>query len=268
MPKPIAIAGVMGAMGRSLANLVAHDGRFRLVGATESPNSAALEKNLSDALSLINVSCEITKDVTKACKDAKVYIDFTAPIATMNALEALQNTDCKAIVIGTTGFTKEQEEKIKEYAKTMTIVKSGNYSLGVNVLAGLVKKAAAILGDDWDIEVIEAHHRRKVDAPSGTALMLGDEAAQGRGKPLEDVRTPAREGITGARVKGSIGFSAIRGGGIIGEHDVRFETDSESLVLSHKAWDRSIFAKGALEAALWAINQPAGLYDMHDVLGI
>lgn len=268
MPKPIAIAGIMGAMGRNLAAMAAADGRFMLVGGTEAPNSAALNKHISDALNLLNVSGEISSDITVAAKNAKVFIDFTRPAATLATLEALKATECKAVVIGTTGFSEEENKKIKAYAKHFAIVKTGNFSLGVNLLSGFVKKAAAVLGEDWDIEIIEAHHRRKVDAPSGTAILLGESAAEGRGKPLSEIRTPAREGITGARVKGSIGFSAIRGGGIVGEHDVRFESETESLVLSHKAWDRSTFAKGALEAALWVADKPHGLYDMHDVLGL
>ena len=268
MPKTVAIAGIMGAMGQKLAHLAAADARFQLTGGTEAPNSAALGKHVSDAMNLINVGGEITTDTAKAAVNAKIFIDFTRPQATLASLEALKTTNCHAVIIGTTGFSDEENAKIKEYAKHFAIVKTGNFSMGINLLSGLVKKAASILNDDWDIEIIEAHHRRKVDAPSGTALLLGEAAAEGRGRDLIDVRTPAREGITGARVKGSIGFSAIRGGGIVGEHDVRFESDTESLVLSHKAWDRATFAKGALEAALWVADKPVGLYDMHDVLGI
>ena len=148
------------------------------------------------------------------------------------------------------------------------IIRAGNMSLGVNLLVGLTRKVAAALGEDWDIEVIEAHHRHKVDAPSGTALMLGEAAAEGRGQSLAELRTPAREGLTGARERGSIGFSAIRGGDVVGEHDVIFAADGERVVLRHLATDRAIFARGALRAALWGQDKGPGEYDMDDVLGL
>lgn len=268
MPTKIAIAGIMGNMGRVLANICAHDGRFALVGGTEAPNSAALGKNIGEALNLLNVSGEISADVKSACLEADVFIDFTIPKATLSSLESLKHTNCKAIIIGTTGFDDTENAKIQEYANHFTIVKTGNFSMGVNLLAGLVEIAAKSLSEDWDIEIVEAHHRRKIDAPSGTALLLGDAAANGRVKALNDLRLKVRDGITGARPKGGIGFSAIRGGTIIGEHDVRFEGEAESIILSHKAQDRSIFANGAIEAAYWAKKQPKGLYNMKDVLGI
>jgi 4-hydroxy-tetrahydrodipicolinate reductase len=268
MPTKVAIAGIMGRMGQVLANLCAHDGRFLLVGGTEAPNNAAMGKKIGDALNLINVSGVITDNVEQACQNADVFIDFTAPKASLSALAGIVNTNCKAVIIGTTGFDDAQNQEAISYSDKLAIVKSGNYSLGVNLLAGLVKIAAQKLRDDWDIEIIEAHHKKKVDAPSGTALLLGDAAAAGRGKNLADLRLPMREGITGARPQGGIGFNAIRGGTIIGEHDVRFESEMESLILTHRAQDRSIFAKGALEAAIWAKKQNNGLYNMNDVLGL
>lgn len=268
MPTKIAIAGIMGRMGQVLANMIAHDGRFALVGGTATPHSAALGKNIAEALNLINVHGAITQNVADACKDADVFIDFTAPKATIAALEQIVTTNCKGVIIGTTGFEPRQNELVQSYQDRLAIVKSGNFSLGVNLLANLVEIAARALSDDWDIEIIEAHHKKKVDAPSGTALLLGESAAKGRNDTLENLRLAVRDGITGARPIGGIGFSAIRGGTIIGEHDVRFESDNESIILTHRAQDRSIFAKGALEAAIFAKKQKNGLYNMKDVLGI
>lgn len=252
------IAGASGAMGKALLTMSSNDARFALKGATDRADSPIIGINIHGAW--------VTSDLRELIGD--VYIDFTIPEATLAALKVLRTSNAKAAIIGTTGFTPEQEEEIAEHAKHLTIVKTGNFSLGVNLLSGFVKKAAEILGEGWDIEIIEAHHKRKIDAPSGTALLLGDAAANGRNKKLSEVRVPAREGITGARVNGTIGFSAIRGGGIIGEHDVRFESESESIIFTHRAHDRSLFAKGALEAAAWAVHQPPGLYNMHDVLGL
>lgn len=256
----VAIAGIGGAMGQVFARLIETSTEFTLAGATEAPNSELLGKEAASKII-------ITDDVASACESADVFIDFTIPRATVAALPQICRTACKAAIIGTTGFEANHEIEITKFADRLKIVKSGNFSLGVNLLAGFVKLAANALDDDWDIEIIEAHHRRKIDAPSGTALLLGKAAASGREKMFEELRTPAREGITGARERGKIGFSAIRGGAIIGEHDVRFESDSESLILTHKAHDRTIFAKGALKAAAWVQDKEAGLYSMADVLG-
>src|SRR5690606_2317582 len=173
-----------------------------------------------------------------------------------------------ALAIGSTGLTDDQEAEIARAAEKAAIVRSGNFSLGVNILVGLVKRAAARLdAADWDIEILESHHRKKVDAPSGTALMLGDAAAEGRHADLADLRVPAREGITGERKSGSIGFAALRAGGIVGDHTVLFASDDEVLTLSHAAIDRALFAKGAVAAAVWVSGRSPGLYDMQDVLG-
>lgn len=262
------IAGASGAMGRTLLDLSAADSRFLLVGATDRHDSPLFGKDLSELVSPGVPAASIGDNPAIVAQTGDVFIDFTSPKATLAALAALKSTSVKVVIIGTTGFEASQSEEIATYANDFVIIKSGNFSLGVNLIAGFVKKAASVLGEDWDIEIIEAHHRRKVDAPSGTALLLGAAAADGRNKELSQIRTPAREGITGARQKGSIGFSAIRGGGIIGEHDVRFESDSESLILTHRAHDRSIFAKGALASAVWGMAQQNGLYDMADVLGL
>jgi 4-hydroxy-tetrahydrodipicolinate reductase len=171
-------------------------------------------------------------------------------------------------IIGTTGFNERDEDIIAECALKTTIVKSGNMSLGVNLLAALVEQAAQKLSDEWDIEILEMHHKHKVDAPSGTALLLGEAAAKGRGVSLKDKRVSTRDGHTGARIQGDIGFATLRGGMIVGEHEVTFASDSERIILSHKAADRGLFARGALHAALWTKGKPNGLYNMKDVLGL
>jgi 4-hydroxy-tetrahydrodipicolinate reductase len=197
-----------------------------------------------------------------------VIIDFSTPDASVELAEACAARGGPALVIGSTGFSPEQDAAILKASETVAIVRSGNFSLGVNILIGLVEHAAQRLdARDWDIEVTEAHHRRKADAPSGTALMLGEAAANGRGEDLPDVRTAPYDGVTGARETGKIGFSSIRAGGIIGEHTVMFASDDEVLTLSHSAIDRSLFAKGAVAAAAWVRSRKPGLYDMQDVLG-
>jgi 4-hydroxy-tetrahydrodipicolinate reductase len=197
-----------------------------------------------------------------------VLIDFSAPeLSTALAAKAAE-TGRPALVIGTTGLDAAQQRTVEQAAERVPIVFSGNYSLGVNVLVGLARQAARILGPEaFDIEVFEAHHRRKVDAPSGTALMLGEAAAAGRGQSLEQLRAPVREGVGEPRQAGAIGFAALRGGGIVGEHAVVFAGEDEVLTLSHSARDRALFARGAVEAAIWVSPRPPGLYDMQDVLG-
>lgn len=197
-----------------------------------------------------------------------VIIDFSMPEASVELARMAAAQGGPALVIGSTGLMPEQDAEIAAAAERVAIVRSGNFSLGVNVLIGLVERAAQRLDAvDWDIEILETHHRRKVDAPSGTALMLGEAAALGRGQSLDKVRARAREGVTGERLTGEIGFAALRAGGVIGEHSVIFGSDDEVLTLSHSAIDRSLFAKGAVVAAAWVRNRPPGLYDMQDVLG-
>jgi 4-hydroxy-tetrahydrodipicolinate reductase len=197
-----------------------------------------------------------------------VVIDFTSPEASVALATLCAERGGPALVLGATGFTPGQEAQIAVAAQAVAIVRSGNFSLGVNVLLGLVRQAArALPAQAYDIEIAEAHHRRKVDAPSGTALMLGQAVAEGRGVTLDREAIRARDGITGPRPVGGIGFSVVRGGGIVGEHSVLFAAEDELLSLSHSARDRGLFARGAVEAALWVATQPPGLYDMQDVLG-
>jgi 4-hydroxy-tetrahydrodipicolinate reductase len=209
----------------------------------------------------------VTDDALEAFSRAQGVIDFTAPAATVE-FAALAAQARAVHVIGTTGLEAEHLAKIAAAARHAVIVRAGNMSLGVNLLVRMTQKIAAALDADWDIEVVEAHHRMKVDAPSGTALMLGQAAAEGRGVVLDEVRDSGRDGITGARKRGAIGFSAIRGGDIVGEHDVIFAADGERVVLRHIATDRAIFARGALRAVLWGQDKGPGEYDMIDVLGL
>ncbi len=245
-------------MGQALARC-AGDG-FSVVGGSERPGAAGIGVDQG--------GWTLSDSAQKAAASADVWIDFTTPDATLAALELLKLTKVKAAVIGTTGLSGAQEQQVAEHAKRIAIVRDRNFSLGVNLMIGLVEQAAARLGVDWDIEITEGHHRRKVDAPSGTALMIGEAAARGRGAKLSDLRVPPHDGMTGPRKEGSLAFSVIRGGGIIGDHETAFISDEEVLSISHRALDRAIFAKGALTAAKWAAEQKPGLYAMRDVLGL
>ena len=268
MEKPgIVITGASGRMGQMLVRTVLASDQARLVGAIERPGNPWIGRDLGEAMGGAPLGITVTDDAVGAIAGAQAVIDFTSPAATVAFAELA--AQARAVhVIGTTGLEPGDLVKIKAAARHAPIIRAGNMSLGVNLLVGLTRKLAAALGEDWDIEVVEAHHNRKVDAPSGTALMLGEAAAEGRGTTLADLRTPAREGITGAREKGSIGFAAIRGGDVVGEHDVIFATAGERVVLRHLASDRAIFARGALRAALWGQDKGPGEYDMQDVLGL
>ena len=268
MTLSIAIAGAGGRMGRALVRAAAHDPRFQVCGGTERGDGQFLGIDLGALAGVAPLMMNTSETANLAADKAQVWIDFTSPDGTVAALDSLIGTPVKAAIIGTTGLTPEQEAKIAAHAKRIAIVRSGNFSLGVNLLAALVEQAAQRLGPEWDIEITEAHHRRKVDAPSGTALLLGDAAAHGRNVKLVDARLKPHDGVTGPRKEGGIGFSVIRGGGIVGEHDVRFIAEREILTLSHQATDRAVFADGALAAALWVANKPPGLYSMRDVLGL
>lgn len=245
-------------MGQALARVAGKD--FAIVGGSERAGSDQVGRDMG--------GWAISDAANKAAQSADVWIDFTTPEASLQALELLKLTKVKAAVVGTTGLSAAQEQQIAEHAKRIAIVRDRNFSLGVNLMIGLVEQVAARLGADWDIEITEGHHRRKVDAPSGTALMIGEAAAAGRKAKLGDLRAPPHDGITGPRKEGSIGFSVIRGGGIIGDHDAQFISEEEILLINHRALDRAIFAKGALAAAKWAAGKGPGLYKMRDVLGL
>ena len=227
----------------------------------------ALEAAITDAGHVLCVGVDAGGNIGPFASHCDVLVDFSAPEALVANLGAAKVAG-KPIVVGTTGLEEPHFVMLAEAARAVPVLQSGNFSLGVTLMAHLVREAAARLGPDWDIEVLEMHHRMKVDAPSGTALMLGQAAAEGRGVDLDAVRDSGRDGITGARAPGAIGFSAIRGGDIVGEHDVIFAADGERVVLRHLATDRAIFARGALRAAVWGQGKKPGQYDMMDVLGI
>ena len=263
----IVITGASGRMGQMLIRTVSASDKARLVGCIERPGHAWVGRDVGEAMGGAAIGVPVTDDPLEAFSHAQAVIDFTAPAATV-AFAALVAQARAVHVIGTTGLESEHLARISAAARHAVIVRAGNMSLGVNLLVRLTQKVARALDEDWDIEVVEAHHRMKVDAPSGTALMLGEAAAQGRGVVLAEVRDSGRDGITGARARGAIGFAAIRGGDVVGEHDVIFAADGERIVLRHLATDRAIFARGALRAALWGQSAKPGEYDMMDVLGL
>lgn len=255
----LAIAGAAGRMGRALIAAAKPDDAFELTGGTETPDGLSQSGEIGLSLSA---------DAASAASVAEVWIDFTSPIVTLAALDALATTPVRAAIIGTTGMTGEEDAAVAAHAQRIAIVKAGNFSLGVNLMLALVQQAAERLGEDWDIEIHETHHHHKVDAPSGTALMIGEAAAEARGGSLADLRLPPVDGKPGPRRSGGIGFSVSRAGGVIGDHVATFASEAELLSIEHRALDRSIFARGALEAAKWAVSQPPGLYSMRDVLSL
>lgn len=263
----IVITGASGRMGQMLIRTVLDSGKARLVGAVDRPGNPWIGRDLGECLGGAPLGLAVTDDPLDAFAKAQAVIDFTSPAATVE-FAALAAQARAVHVIGTTGLEPEHLAKIAAAAHHAVIVRAGNMSLGVNLLVQLTKKVAQALDADWDVEIIEAHHGKKVDAPSGTALMLGEAAAEGRGVALADVRDSGRDGITGARVPGAIGFAAIRGGDIVGEHDVMFASPGERIILRHVATDRAIFARGALKAALWGQDKAPGEYSMLDVLGL
>jgi 4-hydroxy-tetrahydrodipicolinate reductase len=272
----VAIAGAGGRMGAANIRAVVAANGTRLHAALsglvvhsafDRSDSDAIGKDAGVYAGIEPLGIVITDDVDAALAGADAIIDFTAPAASVGLAQRAAKGGL-VHVIGTTGCSPEEDAAIKAAAANgARIVKAGNFSLGVNLLQGLVKKAAAVLGEDFDIEIVEMHHNKKVDAPSGTALMLGNAAAKGRGIDLAAHSARGRDGITGARKKGDIGFAALRGGTVVGDHMVVFAGDSERIELTHRADNRTIFANGAVRAALWAADQPAGFYDMADVLG-
>ena len=261
------VAGAGGRMGRTLVKAIAEHKDLTLTGALEGAGSPLIGQDAGVLAGLGENGVKLTSDAAPLMAKADGIVDFTVPAATV-AFAALAAQNGKVHVIGTTGLSADDEAKIKEAAGKAVIVKSGNMSLGVNLLAALTKRVAATLDDSFDIEIVEMHHNKKVDAPSGTALLLGQAAAQGRGIDLAQHSERGRDGHTGARNAGDIGFASLRGGTVVGDHTVMFAGPAERIELTHKAEDRMIFARGALHAALWARGQKPGLYSMMDVLGL
>lgn len=264
----IAVAGAGGRMGAANIKAITAHPETELVAAFDRSDSPLAGKDAGTHAGLEPLGVVIGDDVATALDKADAVIDFTVPAASVAlAREAARRG--LVHIIGTTGCSDADAAAIAEAARAgARIVKSGNMSLGVNLLAALVKKAAESLGPDFDIEMLEMHHRNKVDAPSGTALLLGEAAAEGRNIALRDKAVMSREGHTGARQEGTIGFATLRGGSVVGDHAVILAGPAERLVLSHIAEDRALFANGAVKAALWAGGKPKGLYSMADVLGL
>ncbi len=263
----IAIVGASGRMGQMLIKTVQESATATLGGVTERAGHDWIGRDIGVCMGGAACGLTVSDDPETVIANADAVIDFTAPAASV-AHAALAARTGTPHIIGTTGFSESDLAAIAGFATDTVIMRAGNMSLGVNLLMQLTQKVAAALDEDFDIEIIETHHRHKVDAPSGTALMLGQAAADGRGVALEAVSDRGRDGITGARKRGAIGFHAVRGGDVIGEHDVLFASDGERIVLRHLASDRRVFARGALKAAIWAQGKPAGEYDMLDVLGL
>ena len=261
----VAIAGAAGRMGRNLIKAVNNSQFAVLTAASEHPESSLIGVDVGEIAGLGKSGIFIVDDLTKAVDDFDVIIDFTLPISTLKNVELCQENK-KAIVIGTTGFSEPGKELIGQAAKEIPIVMAPNYSVGVNVVFKLLEKAAKVMGDYCDIEIIEAHHRYKVDAPSGTAIGMGEAIAGAMGNKLDDVAVYAREGITGERTKDEIGFSTIRAGDIVGEHTAMFADIGERVEITHKATDRMTFANGAVRASYWLHQKPPGFYTMNDVL--
>jgi len=253
-------------MGRILMHEVLATKEAELVAGTE-PGGPHLGADLGVLAGGGAISRKVTSDAAEMFGSCDAVIDFTIPAATL-AHAKLAERSGKTLIVGTTGLNADVQAAIKAAATRAPIVQAANFSLGVNVLLAMAEQAAAKLGPDYDIEIVEMHHRHKVDAPSGTALALGNAVARGRGVTLSDVWRKSRDGHTGARPRGEIGFATLRGGDVFGDHTAMFAADGERVELSHKASSRSNFAKGAVKAALWARGRAPGLYSMRDVLGL
>ncbi|CAA7614116.1 4-hydroxy-tetrahydrodipicolinate reductase [Candidatus Terasakiella magnetica] len=263
----IGIVGCAGRMGRMLMNAVLDTEGCTLAGGTERPGSALVGQDLGGLLGRSPLGVAVGDEARALFQAADAVIDFTAPAATI-AHAALAAELGKVLVVGTTGLSADDEARLRAAAAKTTVIYAPNFSVGVTLLMALTERAATILGDDYDIEIVEMHHRHKVDAPSGTALGLGRSAAKGRAVALDQVWCKSRDGHTGARPKGEIGFATLRGGDVVGDHTVMFAAEGERIELTHKASSRAVFAKGAVRAACWAKGQKPGLYSMREVLGL
>lgn len=263
----IAISGAGGRMGRTLIQAVAAADGATLAAALERPGSSLLGTDAGEMAGVGTLGVKVTDDLAAVIHDIDVLIDFTIPAATVANIETCRQAG-KKIVIGTTGLNEEQKAVFRAAAADTGVVYSGNYSIGVNVSLRLLELAAKTFGDTVDVEIIEAHHRHKVDAPSGTALMMGEAVAGALDRDLKEVAVYERHGHTGARDRMTIGFQTIRGGDIVGDHNVMFIGEGERVEIRHVATSRMNFANGAVRAALWVSGKPAGLYDMRDVLNL
>lgn len=263
-PVAVCVLGPSGRMGRALLDSAAGRQDVRITAVVDRVDAPGIGQAVAGGVASGVI---VGVDLRAAFSAAQVYVDFTTTASTVNAALVAHELGMPA-VIGTTGLSPADEEVIEALARVSPIVVASNFSLGVNLLAGLVRKAAQALGPSWDVEIVETHHRGKLDAPSGTALALGRAAAEGHGVAYDSVRRHSRDGQVGARPKGEIGVHAVRGGDVVGEHQVSFFGPGERLELSHRATSRTIFAAGALSAASWVVGQRPGRYDMQDVLGL
>ena len=264
----LVVAGASGRMGRTLMALIHAMDHAVLHGALDAPGAETIGRDAGEVLGSAAIGVAVTDDPLAVLRDADGLIDFTAPAASLCYSEICAQARI-VHVVGTTGWAEDDMGALRRAARHAPLVVSGNMSLGVNLLAVLVERAAAALpAAAFDLEVLEMHHRHKVDAPSGTALLLGEAAAAGRGVSLADASVRVRDGHTGPREEGTIGFATLRGGSVVGEHAVLLAGEGETVELAHRATDRAIFARGAVTAALWAREQKPGLYSMRDVLGL
>jgi 4-hydroxy-tetrahydrodipicolinate reductase len=267
----LGILGADGRMGAAVIRAIADQDGVKLGAAITAPGTAALGQDAGMVAGVGPLDVKLTSDLKSALDACDVLIDFSAPQAAIDAALILAGSGhsgrCKAMVSGTTGFTPSEDLAMETACENIALLRAGNFSPGVTALSVLVELAAEKLGTDWDIEILEMHHRHKVDAPSGTALLLGEAAAKGRGVDLSETQVLSRVGVTGERKAGDIGFAVLRGGGVIGRHDVKLANQREMITLSHDAFDRSVFARGAVSAAVWASTQKSGRYSMRDVLG-
>lgn len=263
----IAIPGAAGRMGRTLIEACERNDDIQLGVATERSGHNLLGSDAGMVAGVGELGVAITDDLESVIDNFDILIDFTAPAATLVHLDICRSHG-KRIVIGTTGFSVAEKQQIIDASTDIAIVFAPNMSVGVNLCLKLLETAARVLGDDVDIEIIEAHHRHKVDAPSGTALRMGEVVAEALGRDLEECAVYGREGQTGTRDRNTIGFETIRAGDIVGEHTVMFAAEGERVEITHKASSRMTFASGAVRAAGWLTSQPPGLYDMQDVLGL
>jgi 4-hydroxy-tetrahydrodipicolinate reductase len=263
----IAILGAGGRMGRALVQALASQPGLVLAAAVDRAGIPELGADAGVLAGVPACGVPLTADLPAAVRAADLVIDFTRPDGTLAALPLCVAAGT-ALVIGTTGFSAEQKKQIAEAAGRIPICMAANYSVGVNVCLQLLRTAAQALGADYDVEIVEAHHRHKVDAPSGTALRMGEAVAAALGRKLEDCAVYGREGQTGARDGKTIGFATVRGGDVVGDHTVMFLGEGERVEITHKASSRGNFARGALRAAAWLAGRPPGLYDMQDVLGL
>ncbi len=263
----IAIAGAAGRMGRALTQTVHQNDALELVAATDRSGSSVIGTDAGELAGIGSVGVIVREILPAESGQFDLLIDFTTPENTLNNLALCAELGVPAVV-GTTGLNSEEIDQLKIYSEKIPLCFAANYSTGVTLCLQLVQQAAKVLAQDSDIEIIEAHHRHKVDAPSGTALALGNAIAESLDRDPSETFVLAREGITGAREEGTIGFSTIRGGDIVGDHTVMFASEGERVEITHKASSRMSFARGAVRAALWLSTQSAGLYDMRDVLGL